>query len=164
MQIYLMRHAQAEEPGSWRGPDRSRPLTDDGMKTLESALSQMRRRKVSGDVLLTSPYERAGQTADAVARELHILETLQCPELAAGAHLTDLLGLVRRHRDRSPLWIVGHMPELALFAARLTGDPADVERGFRPGEILAVDCPTDDAGPAEGRTLWRRKLEDWDNA
>ena len=159
-----MRHAQAEEPASWRGSDRLRPLSGEGAKRLAAALGHMRRRRVSGDVLLTSPYERATQTAEAVARALHILETVQCPELSAGARLADLVELVRRFLGRSPLWMVGHLPELALFAARLTGDPADIERGFRPGEILAVNCPADESGPGEGRTLWRRELDDWADA
>ena len=64
MRLYLMRHAEAVEPGDWRGPDRTRPLTPLGAAKLSSAVEHMRRSKLSADVLLTSPYVRATQTAD----------------------------------------------------------------------------------------------------
>lgn len=156
-----MRHAHAADPDAWRGPDKARPLSDAGTASLEQALAHMRRRRLSAEALLTSPYERANQTAEVVARELHILQTIQCPELAAGARLDAFLSLVKRFFHFSPLWIVGHMPDLMTFASRLTGEAAGLERPFSPGEMLAVDCAIDGGVPAEGRTLWRRRLDEW---
>jgi len=164
MQIYLMRHALAEEPHVWAGPDKTRPLTDAGILALETALPHMKRLKVSADVLLSSPYERASQTGDLVGQELHILQTLQCPELAAGARPEALERLIARHADSSSLWFVVHMPEICIFASRLAGDPAMLEHNFSPGEIVSIECPIQNGVAGEGRTRWRRRLEDWARA
>lgn len=161
MHIYLMRHAEAVEPGAWAGPDTTRPLSDAGILKLTAALKSMRRERLSADALLTSPYERAVQTADLVAEQLHILQTLQRPELAAGARLESFRRMLGENLGANSLWIVGHMPEMSTFASGLTGDPLDIERGFAPGEILAVDCNVRATGPEFGKVLFRRRLDAW---
>lgn len=161
MRIYLMRHADAVEPGDWNGSDRTRPLTPGGLVRLRDAVGHMKRLRMSSDLLLTSPYVRAEQTAALISEELHVLQTLSCPELAAGARLDAFNELVRRHASESTLWFVCHMPEVAVFASRITGDPQAMEQSFRPAEVLAADCVIADGAIVSGRTLWRRLAEDW---
>jgi phosphohistidine phosphatase len=161
MHIYLMRHAEAVSPNDWTGPDKTRPLSESGISALKAALQHMRRQRLSADALLTSPYRRANQTADMVAEELHVLQTLQRPELAAGARLDAFKKMLGENLGANSLWIVGHMPELSAFASQLTGDPADLERGFTPGEVLAVECSVDARGPESGIFLFRRRLDQW---
>ena len=161
MRIYLMRHADAVAPGQWPDGDRSRPLTPIGASLLANAVEDMRRLKLTADTLLTSPYVRATQTADALSDELHITQTIRCPELAAGARLPAFLALLARYQQAETLWFVAHMPDICSFASRLTGDPAALENPFDPAEILAVDCDFVNGELKSGRAVWRRKLEDW---
>jgi phosphohistidine phosphatase SixA len=161
MRIYLMRHAEAVEPGEWSGPDRTRPLTAMGEARLSAAIEHMRRLRLSADVVLTSPYERAVQTAHLIAEKIHILQTIPCKELAAGARFEAFQGLLKAHARESAVWIVAHMPEIAVFASRITGDAESLDRPFLPAEIVAADVDPLSGPPGGGRILWRRRIEDW---
>lgn len=156
-----MRHADAVAPGQWPDGDRSRPLTPIGASLLANAVEDMQRLKVTADTLLASPFVRAEQTAAALSDELHITQTVRCPELAAGARLAAFMGLVTRYQQAESLWFVAHMPDICAFAARLTGDPKALETAFDPAEMIAVDCDIVDGEIKAGRLLWRRRLEDW---
>ena len=63
MQLFVIRHAVAEDaaPGQ---DDASRQLTSDGEKKLKKVVRGLRKLGVSFDRVLTSPWERAVQTAD----------------------------------------------------------------------------------------------------
>lgn len=61
--LIFMRHGPAVEPFEWRGSDRDRPLTDDGItrtKAVCSKLVELHRPTL----ILSSEYLRARQTAD----------------------------------------------------------------------------------------------------
>ena len=161
MRIYLMRHADAVAPGEWRDSDRSRPLSTIGASLLSNSIEDMRRLRLTADTLLTSPFLRAEQTAAALSDQLHITQTVRCPELASGARLPAFLALVARYQKAESLWIVAHMPEICSFAARLTGDPKALETPFDPAEMIAADCDVVDGELKTGRLVWRRRLEDW---
>ena len=164
MLIYLMRHGEAVEPGAWKGLDRERPLTSLGADRLEMAVEHMRRLHLSADLLLTSPFLRARQTAERLVDPLHILQMTPANELAAGARLSAFLSLLKPYAAESSIWIVAHMPELSVFASRITGDPHALEKPFQPAELLAAECDMTDGVPSNGRLLWRRRIEDWPTA
>lgn len=164
MRIYLMRHAEAVEPGVWQGADRTRPLTPLGIGRLESAIEHMRRLHLSADLLLSSPFVRARETAERLVEPLHILQMTTVNELSAGTRLGTFLSLLKQHASESSLWIVAHMPDLTVFTSRITEDPHALEQPFQPSELLAAECVMDDGIPQQGRLLWRRRIEDWPTA
>ena len=67
MELYLLRHAIAVEREHFCGEDRERPLTPAGIKKMRRIARGMKAMKLSFDLILTSPYERAKDTAALVA-------------------------------------------------------------------------------------------------
>jgi len=68
MELYFLRHGIAEETSS-TGRDSDRRLTDEGRRKLRQTLQRVADAGVSPDLLLTSPYVRARQTAE-IAKEI----------------------------------------------------------------------------------------------
>jgi phosphohistidine phosphatase len=123
MDFYLIRHADAEPLAQGDvGDDAERPLTDAGRAQCAPLAAALERAGVRLDQVVTSPLLRARQTAEgllkhwpAPAPALHL-----CDQLAPGGKRRKL---TRYLRDLSGpgIALVGHMPDLALFAAWLIG-------------------------------------------
>ena len=69
MELYLLRHGIAEDGKPGR-PDSERALTDEGREKLRRVLKRARSAGVDPTVILSSPYRRALETAEAAAGEL----------------------------------------------------------------------------------------------
>jgi phosphohistidine phosphatase len=116
MHLYLIRHAQAEEP-SQNLPDADRKLTIKGLeqaKTLKKSLALL---EVQFDCLISSPWRRARQTASALEG---VSETLEVSELLAASPSPALLRLIaEKSQTLSSLALVGHQPWMGMLTSQL---------------------------------------------
>jgi len=63
--LILMRHGPAVEPDHWKGPEKLRPLTPEGIKLTDAVCARMA-VSFRPTLILTSEYVRARETADRV--------------------------------------------------------------------------------------------------
>ena len=69
MKLYLVRHSNAVDPGSPEYEDDSqRPLTEKGRDKMERIASALKGLGAEPDRILSSPYARAKQTAEILAK------------------------------------------------------------------------------------------------
>ena len=71
MEIYLIRHAIAEERGDDWPDDDDRPLTEEGIRRFEEAARGLLEFDAHPVRILTSPLVRARQTAELLAAATH---------------------------------------------------------------------------------------------
>jgi phosphohistidine phosphatase len=125
--LFLVRHAHAD-----RGhPDEARPLSERGRAEARALAAALTEHEARPQLVLTSPFVRARQTADEIARatgaELEVDD-----RLAPGATLEGLreaIGVETR-----PVAAVCHQPDCSEIALALTGrDP-----GFPPGGVVEI--------------------------
>jgi phosphohistidine phosphatase len=138
MEIYLLRHGLAVARGTpGFKNDAQRPLTAKGKKQLQRVGRAMAALNLDFDVILTSPFRRARETAEIVATALKARKKAQnrlkvCASLAADRKPT---GLIRSLPEMNPppqsVLLVGHEPFLSELISRLTTGGPD----------LAVDFP-----------------------
>jgi len=68
MELYLLRHGLAVERGTTGFEnDSARPLTPKGRRQLRQIAAAMKRLNLRCDLILSSPFRRAKQTAEIVA-------------------------------------------------------------------------------------------------
>lgn len=122
MDLYLIRHGVAEERENWNAigkPDQERPLIHKGVKRIKKAIPAFRQLLQGSDLLLSSEYTRAIQTAEllegAVGREHEITCYLNCE-----ANVGDLINYLRE-LDSKRIVCVGHEPFLSELVYELTG-------------------------------------------
>jgi phosphohistidine phosphatase len=123
MNLYLLRHGPARDKEAWAPrPDRLRPLTNPGKEKVKDVAKGLRRRKLSFDVILTSPYKRAFQTAKIVAKTLGQKRKLvEFSPLVPGGSVKDLVRELARHGKKwHDVLLVGHEPSLSRWIALLT--------------------------------------------
>lgn len=119
MDLILVRHAIAEERDPVRWPaDRERPLTNDGIKRFERAASGLRRVQGSVDLVLSSPYVRAWQTAEILHDIAGWPEPVACTELEPMNETQLVIDFCNRLEGAS-VALVAHEPLLGELAAVL---------------------------------------------
>lgn len=126
MNLYILRHGlAAERDAAGSGKDSDRPLTSKGERKMWEIAEALEALKLSFDLILSSPYTRARQTAQIVAeafnarRELEFSDTLT-PNGSA-KKLIELIAAIRPPPE--DVLLVGHEPYLSeLVSLLVTGD------------------------------------------
>jgi phosphohistidine phosphatase len=137
-QLYLIRHAVAEERGPAWPDDSLRPLSAGGVEKMKRAMSGMARLGFSLDAILSSPLVRARQTADVVAAALQPKPAIVTVKaLAPGGSPQTVLAEVARQPRGGRVALVGHEPDLGGLAAHLAGLPEPL--AFKKGAICRID-------------------------
>lgn len=129
MILYIVRHAIAEQrdSNSSEQEDSQRPLTDEGRKKMRKIARGLQELGVQIDLLLTSPYVRAADTALILQKKLNLdKEVLVTTDNLIPGGEADRL--VKEINDRlgsaQSVAIVGHEPGLSRFiSVLLSGDP-----------------------------------------
>jgi phosphohistidine phosphatase len=123
MDIWLLRHGSAEDRArSGRDPDRA--LTPEGLARVERAARGLARLEPDISRVVTSPYRRARQTAEAAAKALGIREVSESralePEREPGEILTEV------GDSGGGALLVGHQPHLGALLGLLVAGGAEL--------------------------------------
>jgi phosphohistidine phosphatase len=143
MELYLLRHAHAGDPGAWDGPDERRPLSAKGEKQSDRLGRFLAEVGFRVDAVITSPKVRAAQTARIVAEALS-LPVGEDARLGGEVGLGTLESILRDAGDPARAVVVGHDPDFTDLVAILCGSARvpmkkgalariDVDRPLQPG-------------------------------
>jgi phosphohistidine phosphatase len=125
MQLLIIRHAIAEDRDAFARtgqPDSERPLTDFGRRRMRRNARGLRRLTRRPDVLASSPYVRAAETASIVADVLDIRSVETVEALTPDHHPRDLAEWLGQQGDDDIVAVVGHEPHLGgLLTWFMTG-------------------------------------------
>lgn len=122
MNLYILRHGIAVEPGSpGYAKDADRPLTPEGERKLQRITNAMEALGLSFDLILSSPYLRARQTAEIVAEAFKARKRLDYSDsLTPGGSTQKLVGyLDRLQPPPESVLLVGHEPYLSGLVSLL---------------------------------------------
>jgi phosphohistidine phosphatase len=116
MKLYILRHGIAVEPGTpGYANDAARPLTPEGERKLGQIVEAMEALEISFDLILSSPYLRARQTAEIVAEGLRARKRLELSDCLTPCGSTKKLVELLNGLQPSPenVLLVGHEPFLS---------------------------------------------------
>ena len=123
MILYLVRHGIAVDPNDPKSPpEPERPLTAKGVQKTRVAALGLQALKVKPDVLITSPYVRAAQTAEIFAETLGFSpQKIRTHDaLKPAGNPADILKEVVRLRAKEVMCF-GHAPNLDQLISHLAG-------------------------------------------
>ena len=142
MNLYLLRHAPAVERGVPSSRvDSKRPLTPEGEKKMRSIAEAMHRLELEFDLILTSPFLRARQTAVIVAEVLQAQDRLRLSaHLAADGRPSRLIEEIQQLTPPpGNLLLVGHEPYLSHLTSRLLAGDNRLEIEFKKGGLCKLE-------------------------
>ena len=135
IQLHLLRHAHAGDPGKWAGSDDLRPLSEKGRRQAEELGLLLASAGFAPDAILSSPKLRALDTARLVAAPLG-LQVRVADGLAGGLEIDALEAILDSSGDPSRPLLVGHDPDFSTLAAQLVGLP---DLPLRKGSLVRID-------------------------
>lgn len=142
MDLYLLRHGIAEErEARSRRPDSARRLTEKGVRRVRQIARAMRELELEFDLILSSPFQRARETAEIVAETLQIEDRLQfSTHLAIPASSPRLVEQINRLQPppKSAL-LVGHEPHLSGFASLLLAGTVSLDLILKKGGLCKLE-------------------------
>jgi phosphohistidine phosphatase len=136
MNLYIIRHAIAVDAATSDYEDSQRPLTDKGRKKMRQIAKSLRNLSVQFDLILSSPYVRARETAEILANIFKIqdkvvfsdnLIPLQRPEL--------LISEINEKHSVDSLALVGHEPHLSTLIGLLVSENSKIEITLKKGGV-----------------------------
>lgn len=138
----VIRHGAAEDVAR-SGLDADRALTAEGHTAMAAAAAGLTASAAPPDLILTSPYTRARQTADIVARAFRVHEVEPVDALASGATGADILAaLAQRCAGSSGSFaVVGHEPDLGRFVSYALAASARGFHSLRKGSACLLEFP-----------------------
>src|SRR2546423_915225 len=113
MNLFILRHGLAVEHGTpGYADDASRPLTVEGKAKLRKISRAMEKLDLDFDVIISSPYQRARQTAEITAKELDLEKKLAFSDaLIPSGSAKELISHINRLKPRPEnILLVGHEP------------------------------------------------------
>ena len=145
MNLFLLRHGIAVEHGTAGfEKDADRPLTPKGERRLSRIADAMEAMGLKFDLILSSPYARARQTAEIVADVLGLKKKLEFSEdLTPGGDAKGLIvALNKREPQPENVLLVGHEPFLSGLIATLTCGDTRVSIDFKKGGLCKLEIET----------------------
>lgn len=143
MDLYVMRHSTAaENPPRGSKKDSDRPLTPKGERKAWRVAEALEAFGCSFDLIVSSPYVRARQTAEIVASAFNLQKQLVLsPHLAPSGEPRSLLEYVSGHKPSvSSVLLVGHEPYLGELVSMLVFGARTAGIAFKKGGVCKLAC------------------------
>lgn len=141
MEIYILRHGIAAPQDRIRYPDDSRrPLTKEGRRKMRAIARAMKKMNLDLDLILSSPYVRASQTAEIAAKALGEELLKYSEHLRSGGNPRALVKeLNQLPASQSRIVLVGHEPYLSKFISTLvTGSATALSMTLKKGGLCKL--------------------------
>jgi phosphohistidine phosphatase len=123
MELFLLRHAIAENRRPGR-QDAARRLTEPGKEKLLQVLRVARAAGVKPSLILTSPYQRAVETAEIAAEVLGSTNPIVPSDVLLPSSSPEAVWrLIHSNSEESAILLAGHEPLLGETASYLLGSP-----------------------------------------
>src|SRR5688572_6271616 len=149
MRLLVIRHAHAA-PATSQLTDADRPLTAEGERRFRAAARGLARR-VTPDVLLTSPLLRARQTAAIASAAWSGLAATPERALASGG-VDEILDALEHLPGEATVAIVGHEPTVSMLVAQLIGEASVRAVALEPGSAALLEVES--LRPRGARLVW----------
>jgi phosphohistidine phosphatase len=128
MNFYILRHGIAQEMGMpGVDKDSERELVPEGRQKLRKIAAAMNALDLTFDVILTSPYVRAEQTAMTIAEVLKMKAKLELTDdLSPSGSMRDLIASINGRKPApADVLLVGHEPYLSELISLLVSGGTD---------------------------------------
>lgn len=142
MNLYFMRHGIAVEraDSGHQSDDRSRQLTPKGIKRINKVAKGLVTLSLSFNRILTSPFERARQTAKIVAQTLHSEDRLEeIQQLCPDQSVEDLLSGLSAYAADKEILLIGHEPLLSSTMSFLLSATGGAEIRLKKGGLCCLE-------------------------
>ncbi len=142
MQLLLIRHAIAEEREDYASTgkrDAERPLTAFGRRRMAKNARGLRRIAPTIDIIVSSPYTRAMETARIVAETLGVKSNVVTETLIPERHPKEFLAWLAGQSADAVIAAVGHEPHVGRMLQWAIAQQAESHAVFKKGGVCLLE-------------------------
>ncbi len=161
IELVFIRHAVAQEREEFQKKtkldDAFRPLTSKGQNRLQKMAMIMKRRWIKDfDLIISSPYTRARQSAEIVSQVYNEKKVIECSELVPQSPPQAFVKWMKSQNFRGGSFaIVGHEPNLSLLVTYLLAGNEYAFLEFKKSGILCLEVDMlKSLGPSCAQLQW----------
>jgi phosphohistidine phosphatase len=142
MNLYIIRHAIAVDEGTdGYESDSERPLTDKGRKKMRQIARGLCNLGVEFDLILSSPYVRARETAEILAEVFKMKKKITFTEnLIPLGNPELLIGEINESYSVDSIALVGHEPHLSTLVGILVAENAKLDITLKKGGVCYLSA------------------------
>ncbi len=136
MDLLVVRHAIAMEREEWvrtGRTDADRPLTDAGRRRMRKGARGIQRFAPQPDLIVSSPWLRAADTARVLAEEIGIARMETTEALLPDRHPRELIAWLHQSPPPAVVAVVGHEPHLGFLVTWLVNGREASDVVFKKG-------------------------------
>lgn len=136
MNLYIVRHTEAE-PSSASYSDKERRITPKGKENLINSISYWKEIIVTPDMIISSPYVRAMETAKIIKSEFDLEDPVHIEKLLSSGAIPSLVQKFLTSLSSENILIVGHEPDCSALLAHFVAHGSRIA-DFLPGGIAWI--------------------------
>jgi phosphohistidine phosphatase len=144
MNLYIIRHAMAVEPGAPGFEDDSqRPLTDKGSEKMVNIARGLKALEVRFDLIVSSPFVRANDTARILLKVMRMKkeQLVTSENLAPLGSPEQMLGEIsKNYSNLDSLAVVGHEPNLSALISLLVAGDVSLSVNLKKGGVCLLSA------------------------
>lgn len=149
MEIFLLRHGIAVERDVFElENDSARPLTAKGKRQLRHVSAAIKKLELNFDLILSSPFLRAKETAEIVAADLKLEKRLKFSDALTPEH--DVKNFAQQLQKLKPspkrILLVGHEPFLSRLISQWVTGGLSLQMDFKKGGLVKLEAEKLSAG------------------
>jgi len=144
VRLLVVRHGIAEDRATYarsQKDDAIRPLTPEGRDKMARGAAGLHALVPEIDLIASSPFKRAADTADIIARAYGDVRVERVAELVPGSGVDRVLGWLVGQRSHGTIAIVGHEPDLSQLICALLAGTNGPFLELRKGAACLLDLP-----------------------
>ena len=154
MDLYLVRHAIAEDRDPMRWPDDGdRPLSAKGVARFEREARGLATLVPTVDISLASPYVRAWHTAEILTTEASWPAPVRTDALRSERTAEESFATIGAARGAESIAAVGHDPNLSELASLCVLATVGLPVEFKKGAVVALTFE-DEIAPGRAYLRW----------
>ncbi|MGE0633345.1 MAG: histidine phosphatase family protein [Pseudobdellovibrionaceae bacterium] len=167
MQLIIVRHAIAEDREDFKKKsldDRLRPLTLKGRKKMQKIAMEMREKIKDVELIITSPFTRAKQTAEILSQIFVDIPVVEAPELTPQSPPAAFAKWLKSHaKDCKKIMAVGHEPHLSHLMSWFLSGSEEAFIELKKGGSGAIEFESfAEVRANAGHLLWLLQPKHWD--
>jgi phosphohistidine phosphatase len=140
MNLYLLRHGIASDLGAGGNcEDAARELTEEGKHRLREIADGMERFGLEFDLIVSSPYARARQTAELIRKTYKKVPLQFCEALIPGGSSKQVVEFLHKLDPATEnILLVGHEPSLSEFLSLLISGETSAAIQMKKGGLCKI--------------------------
>jgi phosphohistidine phosphatase len=138
MDIFILRHGDANTITKKSLDDSKRSLSENGIKEIENVSGLFSKFEIRLDYIYSSPLKRAKQSAEIISRDQKKAKFVTLDQLKPEGSVEEICKVLSKQKEEASVLVVGHVPILADLANNIISSSDQPHLSLKTGGLIRI--------------------------